>query len=117
LVQRRNTPLQCAKFRRCDATFSRLRSYTYMMIQRMIPLLALLASPVAAEIVPMDFSPMEDGPWIELPEGAAFNTAPPTYDDIIAMSDLDGDPSVTTAKEHEMIALLSQVLGASPITN
>ncbi len=94
-----------------------LRRYNLMMIQRMIPLLALLATPAMAEIVPMDFSPMDDGPWIELPEGAAFDTAPPTYDDIIAMSDLDGNPDVITAKEHEMITLLSQVLGASPITN
>ncbi len=86
------------------------------MIKRKIPVLALIASPAMAEIVPMDFSPLDDGPWIELPEGAAFNTAPPTYDDIISMADLDGDPDVISAKEREMIALLSQVLGAS-LTN
>ena len=86
------------------------------MINCMIPVLALFASPAMAEIVPMDFSPLDDGPWIELPEGAAFNTAPLTYDDIIAMADLDGDPDVISAKEREMIALLSQVLSAS-LTN
>jgi hypothetical protein len=84
------------------------------MIKRKIPFLALIASPAMAEIVPMDFSPLDDGPWIELPEDAAFNTAPPTYDDIISMADLDRDPDVISAKEREMIALLSQVLGASP---
>ena len=87
-----------------------------MMIHRMIPVLALLASPAVAEVVPMDYAPMEDGPWVEMPEGAAYDPAPTTYDDIVAMADLDGDPSVITEEEREMIALLTQVLGATPIS-
>ena len=64
----------------------------------------------------MDFAPMEDGPWVEVPEGTAYDPAPTTYDDIVAMANLDGDPSVITADEREMIALLTQVLGAVPIS-
>ena len=65
----------------------------------------------------MDYAPMDDGPWVDAPEDAAYVAAPTTYDDIIAMADLDGNPAVISDEEREMIALLSQVLGASPITN
>ncbi len=50
----------------------------------------------------------EDGPWMAIPPG--FDPAPPTAADIIVMADLDGDPLVITAKEREMIALLTMVL-------
>ena len=58
--------------------------------------------------------PMEGGPWIDLPEGAVLNTAPPSIADIHAMADLDGDPSVTTEEEARMIEVLMQVLGTDP---
>lgn len=87
-----------------------------MMIHRMIPVLALIASPAVAEVVPMDHALIEDGLWIEAPQDAAFGSGPATYDDIVAMADLDGNPEVITDEERRMIALLSQVLGATPIT-
>ena len=87
-----------------------------MMIRRMIPVLALVASPAMAEVVPMDFATMDDGPWVDAPEEATFAAAPTTYDDIVAMADLDGDPTIISAEEREMIALLVQVLGATPIS-
>jgi hypothetical protein len=34
----------------------------------------------------------------------------------VALADLDGDPSVITAKEREMIGVLNQLLGGQPIT-
>ncbi len=58
----------------------------------------------------------KDGPWIDLPEGVIINASAPTYDDILMMADLDGDPAITTAEEAQMIALLSQVLLGSPVT-
>ncbi len=88
-----------------------------MMIHRMIPLLVLLATPAVAEVVPMSHMPMDEGPWIDVPEGVTYDTAPPSYDDIVAMANLDGDPTIISDKEREMIAVLSQVLGSSPITN
>ena len=87
-----------------------------MMIHRMIPLLALLATPATAEVVAMSPMPMDDL-WVDVPVDATFNPGPPTYDDIVAMANLDGDPSVISDKEREMIAVLSQVLGTAPITN
>ena len=63
----------------------------------------------------MDLAPMDDH-WVEVPAEAAFSAAPTTYDDIVAMADLDGDPTIITDKEREMIALLTQVLGATPIS-
>ena len=64
----------------------------------------------------MDYAPVDDH-WVAAPEDAAYGAAPTTYEDIVAMADLDGDPSVISDEEREMIALLSQVLGASPVTN
>ena len=87
-----------------------------MMIHRMIPLIALLATPATAEVVSMAPMPMDDL-WVDVPVDATFNPGPPSYDDIVAMADLDGDPSVISDKEREMIALLTQVLGSAPITN
>ena len=63
----------------------------------------------------MDFAPTDDH-WVDVPADAAFAAAPATYDDIVALADLDGDPSIITDKEREMIALLTQVLGATPIS-
>lgn len=58
----------------------------------------------------------QDGPWIDLPDGVVVRTTAPTYDDIVAMADLDGNPDVITEDEQRMILLLSEVLMASPIT-
>ncbi len=87
-----------------------------MMIHRMIPVLALIASPAVAEVVPMDQALMHDGLWIDAPQDAALGSGHTTHDDIVAMADLDGNPGVITDEERRMIALLSQVLGARPIT-
>ena len=57
-----------------------------------------------------------DGPYSPLPADGAAVVAP-TYDDIITMADLDGDPSIITAEEAEMIALLQQVLNVNPLTD
>ena len=73
----------------------------------------LLAVPKSA----MTDTIVEDGPWIDVPAGAAFQTTALTHDDIIALADLDGDPSVVSADEKDMIALLVQMLGASPVSN
>ena len=88
-----------------------------MMIHRMLPILVFLAAPAMAEVVPMDFAPLQDSLTDASPDVTAFDAAPTTYADIVAMANLDDDPGVITAKEREMIAVLSQVLGASPITN
>ncbi len=40
-----------------------------------------------------------------------------TIDDVIALADLDGDPQTITADEKDMIALLTQILGAQPVRN
>ncbi|SHE56761.1 hypothetical protein SAMN05444339_101750 [Loktanella atrilutea] len=87
-----------------------------MMIHRMFPLIALLATPATAEVVSMAPMPMDDL-WVEVPVDATFTPGPPTYDDIVAMANLDDDPAVISDREREMIALLSQVLGSAPITN
>lgn len=91
------------------------------MTHRILPLIAALAAfapPAMAEVVPLlpTFA-TDGGPWVDVPENAAFDTAPLSYDDIEALANLDDDPAVTTAQEQEMIAMLLQVLGASPITN
>ncbi len=56
----------------------------------------------------------EDGPWIPVPAGMSFQTQMTPMEEIRALADLDGDPTVTTAREIEMIALLTQMLGAQP---
>ncbi len=43
--------------------------------------------------------------------------APMTMEDVIALANLDDDPSVISPDEKEMIALLVQMLGASPVQN
>lgn len=58
----------------------------------------------------------DDGPWIAVPVGMTFDAQMSPADEIKAMADLDGNPDITTAKELEMIALLTQLLGAEPIT-
>ncbi len=67
----------------------------------------------------MDHSSSEtfdDGPWIDMPDDMTISMTPPSYDDIVAMANLDDDPSVVSDKEREMIAVLMQVLGATPIS-
>ncbi len=54
----------------------------------------------------------EDGPWIAVP--ADYTDAPLTPEDIVALADLDGDPSVVTADEQAMINVLTQVLIPRP---
>ena len=88
----------------------------HMMIHRMLPFLVALASPAVAEVVPLSQFAADDGPWIEVAEDATFTAEPTSYADIVAMADLDGNPDVLTAKEQEMIAVLTQVLGATPIS-
>ena len=55
-----------------------------------------------------------DGPWIAIPAGAPVDIAPLSDAAIAALADLDGDPAITTAQEHAMIAVLRQVLGLPP---
>ncbi len=54
----------------------------------------------------------EDGPWIAIPAGLIYEPQRTPMEEIRALADLDGDPTVTTSQEHEMIALLVQLLGA-----
>ena len=91
------------------------------MTHRILTLIAAsaaLATSAMAEVVPLSPTLATDGgPWVDMPENAVFDTAPLSYDDIVSLANLDDNPAVTTAKELEMIAMLSQVLGANPITN
>ncbi|MFZ3583878.1 hypothetical protein ACOI1H_17135 [Loktanella sp. DJP18] len=64
----------------------------------------------------MDHAGMPDDHWIDAPQDVAFGSGPTPHDDIVAMADLDGNPDVVTDEERRMIALLTQVLGATPIT-
>lgn len=88
-----------------------------------LALIALIGSAFMFEL-PRDAHPagvghalQADGPWIDLPAGYIAPLDVPTAQDIQAMADLDGDTSITTAREGEMIALLMQVLGAAPLSN
>ncbi|MFQ6548177.1 hypothetical protein AADZ90_009475 [Aestuariibius sp. 2305UL40-4] len=84
--------------------------------------LALFAFAVASGAVYADspqarFSDYPDEPWSVLPAEADLEAlmAPLTYDDILMMADLDGNPSIITDEEARMIALLQQVLLAGPV--
>ncbi|MEJ6398808.1 hypothetical protein [Yoonia sp. 208BN28-4] len=79
---------------------------TAMMI---LPLATAATSETLAQAL------QQDGPWIDLPEGVVIQTSAPTYADIVALADLDGDPSVMTADEERMIALLAQVMLGTPV--
>ena len=69
--------------------------------------------PVSSPAVAAGGEFMADGPWGPIPEGGVPDL-PTTPEDLRRMADLDGDPSVTTADEARMIALLSQVLLGTP---
>ena len=75
----------------------------------------MLSTAAAAQTAPIDLT--QDGPWIDLPPGVVIDTGPPSLDQIVAMADLDGDPSVQTPEEAAMILLLMQVLGTQPVTD
>jgi hypothetical protein len=79
-------------------------------------LLTLMFAAQAFADQPLGIVLQSDGPWIDLPEGVVINAAAPTLADIRLMADLDGDPSITTPKEAQMIAILSDVLLGQPIT-
>jgi hypothetical protein len=57
----------------------------------------------------------DDGPWITIPAGMAYPEYTSPEEEIRAMADLDGDPSVTTLEELRMIATLTQILGVLPV--
>lgn len=59
----------------------------------------------------------DDGPWIAIPAGMTYPQYTSPEEEIRAMADLDGDPSVTTAEEMQMIATLTQILGLSPVSH
>ncbi|WP_133065006.1 hypothetical protein [Flavimaricola marinus] len=84
-----------------------------MTFHRLLPLLALIASPAlsaGSDPLPLGI----DGPWIAIPAATDVNIGPLSDDAIAALADLDGDPSITTDQEAAMIALLMQVLGSNP---
>ncbi|MFQ6552089.1 hypothetical protein AAD018_007055 [Aestuariibius insulae] len=58
-----------------------------------------------------------DGPWTLLPADADIEAlmAPLTPEDIVRMADLDGDPTVLTDDEAEMIRVLGAVLLGVPV--
>ncbi|KQI67186.1 hypothetical protein AN189_16400 [Loktanella sp. 3ANDIMAR09] len=79
---------------------------------------AVFASPAAAEVVPLVAAQdVADGPYIDVAQTVSYSDAPTTLDDIHALADLDGDPSVVTDREREMIALLSMMLIGTPVQN
>ena len=57
----------------------------------------------------------DDGPWIAIPAGMTYPEYTSPEEEIRAMADLDGDPSVTIPEEFRMIATLTQILGMAPI--
>ena len=57
----------------------------------------------------------DDGPWIAIPAGMTYPEYTSPEEEIRAMADLGGDPSVTTPEEFRMIATLTQILGMAPI--
>ena len=79
--------------------------------------LAAASGTVHAESPQARFSDYPDEPWSVLPADADLEAlmAPLTYDDILMMADLDGDPSIITDEEARMIALLEQVLLTGPV--
>lgn len=81
-------------------------------MRHLIIALALLPSLSIAEGIVF-----EDGPWVAIPAGILYPDFISPEEEILAMADLDGDPSVTTAEELRMIATLRQILGVSPIAN
>ena len=76
----------------------------------LIPYLITLPCLLSAE--PLDGT---NSPWITTGDDMVWDAVGYEMTDIIAMADLDGDPSVITPDEQAMIDLLSQVLGAAPI--
>lgn len=83
------------------------------MFTRPLAFALCLAAPAQAEDAQTVFDTgedmyAEDGPWIAVP--ADYANAPLTAADIIALSDLDGDPLTITDEERRMITTLTQVL-------
>ena len=83
----------------------------------LFPVLATLATPAMSEVIALMPSDSLDGPYIEASAVSPDMLEPMTPARVAQMSDLDGDPTVTTAEEKEMIALLSQVLTITPLEN
>ncbi|RYH03187.1 hypothetical protein EU805_05510 [Salipiger sp. IMCC34102] len=88
-----------------------------MMTRLTITAAALFAfaAPAAAEVLPMMPSDPLDGPYVSVEQVSAEMAEPMTYARVVEMSDMDGDPTVTTDEEERMIALLSQVLTVAPV--
>ena len=80
---------------------------------RIFLVLLSLFMPMGAIADPMT----DDGPYIVIPAGAQVPTGVLNMDDVIALADLDGDPTVISAQEKEMIALLTSLLIAQPVQN
>ena len=80
-------------------------------------LLALSAAPALAQNGP--FVPLPDnaadGPWVALEDGQQVFDGPLTEADLVKLADLDGDPSVVSAEEQEMIDVLREVLMTAPV--
>ena len=79
-------------------------------MHRLILLFAALM-PIVAHAEGITF---EDAPCIAIPAGLIYEPQRTPMEEIRALADLDGDPTQTTSQEHEMIALLVQLLGAQP---
>ncbi len=82
-----------------------------------ITLLMMLWGGFAAAEGDMPVADDMDGPWTLLPADADIEAlmAPLTPEDIVKMADLDGDPTVLTEDEAEMIRVLGSVLLSVPI--
>jgi hypothetical protein len=79
---------------------------------RILITLAVLASPAVGAAETIEF---DDGPWIAIPAGYDVTPMFSPAEEIKAMANLDGDPTVTTKAEIKMITLLSQILGTAPV--
>jgi hypothetical protein len=78
---------------------------------RILAALALILLPSFGTAQNITF---DDGPWIAIPAGMTFPAQKSPAEEIHAMANLDGNPSVVTDEEREMIALLSQIFGTAP---
>lgn len=74
------------------------------------------ATGVAADDVDLAAILQQDGPYIDIPAGYEVPEGPPTLDDIVRLADLDGDPTIISEAETEMIGVLLQVLIGIPVT-
>ena len=81
-----------------------------------MPILITLALTILPTFGSVGNVTFDDGPWIAIPAGMSFDAQKSPAEEIRSMADLDGDPTITTAEEIKMIALLTQILGAEPLS-